>query len=75
MIMQSKVKAFQAAFFLVQGDGITVGDIRRIAIQYMVDDSLLLEAVTSGDSRIAAAILGVSEDEINDVIEGKRDIN
>lgn len=68
MMQNAKIKAFVEAFKLVQFEGVTIADIRRIGIQYQVDGDLLLRAIASQNSGPAAEILGVDLEELDDAI-------
>lgn len=68
MMQNAKIKAFVEAFKLVQFEGVIVADIRRIGIQFQVDGDLLMQAIASGRSGVAAEILGVDIDELDEAI-------
>lgn len=77
MLMHVRIKAFIEAFKLVQHDGVTIADIRRIGIQYRVDGDLLLRAITADNSGPAAEILEVDVNELDEAIaqSQKKELN
>lgn len=68
--MNAKIQAFCAAFRELQREGgLQKSDIYRIASRYGVDQEELAKALLSADSFVAAEILDVNADHLNEALE------
>jgi hypothetical protein len=67
--MNARIKAFGAAYKAAMNQQVHIGDIRRIGLQFGVDDDRLLMALNCQQSGMAAEILGVDVDELDKEID------